>query len=129
VGASCETAYYSGLEKNIRWDHDVYQTLIFDPPLEINLGLSLGYSFGPCVVYAGPLLHFGYTSVDVRTHEFGEDWDVEEEIDVLTIRDKAGWGAFMGWQMPLGEDGWAIQLEGAVLNGGFGAAIGFFKAL
>jgi hypothetical protein len=129
IGVSVEAAWYSGLEKDIRWDYDVYQTLLFDPPLEINAGLSLGCNLDPCVLYAGALLHFGYTRADVRTHECGPGWDVEEDIDALTIRDKAGFGAFVGWQIPLGEDGWQLQLEGAVLRGGFGAAIGIFKTL
>jgi hypothetical protein len=29
--------------------------------------------------------------------------------------------------MPLGENGWHLQIEGAVLYGGFGGAIGFYK--
>jgi len=129
IGVSLETAWYSGLEKDIRWDYDVYQTLIFDPTLEFNAGVSLGCRLGVGILYGGPLVHFAYTSVDVRTHEFGPDWDVEEEIDVLTIRDKGGLGAFLGWCMPLGDAGWHCQLEGAALNGGFGIGVGFFRRL
>src|SRR5207244_11499040 len=126
-GASLEAALQCGLERDIRWDYHVYQTLRFDAPVEFNLGLSLGYDLGPGILYAGPLLHYAYTSADVRTHEFGPGWGIEDHIDMLTVRDKAGWGGFLGWQMPLGDDGWNLQLEGAVLHNGFGVGIGFFK--
>jgi len=129
LGGSCEVGMYSGIEKNIRWDYNVYQTLLIDPPIEINLGLSFGCELGGTVLYAGPLLHFGYTSVDIHTHKFGRNWEVEDEVNALTIRDKAGIGAFAGWQVPLGENGWQLQLEGAVLKGGFGIGVGIFRTL
>lgn len=128
VGASLEAAWFPGLRKAIRWDHDVYQELYFDSTIEINTGLSLGYPLGRSVVYCGPSLHFAYTRVDVRTHEFGPDWEIEDSIDALTIRDKAGWGGFLGWYTPLGENGWHLQLEGAGMSGGFQGAIGFFRS-
>src|SRR5262249_51689903 len=106
LGGSFEAALYSWMENSIRWSHDTYQTLRFDSPVEFNLGLSLGYELGLGTLYAGPLLHFAYTTVDVRTNVFGPAWGIEDHIDMLTIRDKAGWGAFLGWQMPLGDDGW-----------------------
>jgi len=80
------------------------------------------------VLYGGPLVHFGYNRVDVRTHEFGPDWDVEDRIDALTIRDKAGCGGFLGWRSPIGENGWHVQFEGAGLRGGFGGALGFYRS-
>jgi hypothetical protein len=128
IGASLEAAWYAGLEKYIRWDYDVYQRLFIDSTVEFNAGLSLGCDLGTGIVYVGPLIHFGYASADVRTHEFGDDWDVEDDIDELNVRDKGGWGAFLGWLMPLSEDGWKLQVELSVLQGGFGGAIGFFKA-
>lgn len=128
IGLSLETALYAGVERDIRWDYNVYQRLFFDPTLEINVGLPIGCDLGAGLLYAGPLLHFGYTTADVRTHEFGPDWDVEDKINELNVRDKAGVGAFLGWRMPLGENGWHLQVEGAVLQGGFGGAIGIYKA-
>jgi hypothetical protein len=127
LGASFEAALYAGMDRSIRWNYNIYQTLRFDPPLEFNLGLSIGRDCGLGTLYFGSLLHYAYTSVDVRTNEFGPNWQVEDHIDALTIRDKAGWGAFVGWQMPLGDDGWNLQLEGSALRGGFGFAISFFK--
>jgi hypothetical protein len=129
IGASLEAAWYAGIEKYIRWDYDVYQRLYIDSTVEFNIGLSLGCDLGVGLLYLGPLIHFGYASGDVRTHEFGPGWDTEDDIDALNVRDKGGLGAFLGWQMPLGEGGWHFQLEGSVLNGGFGGAIAFFKTL
>lgn len=128
LGASLEAAWYSGLRQTIRWDYDVYQELFFDSAVEINAGLSLGCDLGRSVVYVGPLLHFAYTRADVRTHEFGSDWGVEDSIDDQTIRDKAGWGGFLGWRTPIGENGWHAQLEGSVLREGFGGALGLFRS-
>ena len=128
IGGSLEVAWYSGLERNVRWDYDVYQELFFDATVEINAAVSVGYDLGRSVVYGGPLLHFGYNRVDVRTHEFGPDWDIEESIDALTIRDKGGCGGFLGWRAPLGVNGWRLQIEGAGLRGGFGCALGFFRS-
>jgi hypothetical protein len=128
LGGSFEAARYASLEKNIRWNYDVYQTLSADPPIELNLGFSVSRSFGASLLYAGPLLHFGYTKVDVRTHKFGPNWEVEDQVDALTIRDKGGVGGFVGWQWAATDDGWHLLVEGAVLNGGFGGTIGFFKA-
>ena len=128
VGASFEAAVYSSMEKTIRWNFDRYQELHFDPTVEINTGVSVGYSLEQGILYGGPLLHFGYASADVRTHVFGADWTVQDSIDAVTIRDKAGWGWFVGWQRPISEDGWSLQVEGSVLNGGLGGAISCFKA-
>ena len=116
------------MEKYIRWDHDVYQKLFFDPTLEFNVGLPIGCNLGVGVLYFGPSIHFGYVNADVRTHTFGPNWDVEEEINAINVRDKAGLGGFIGWQMPLGASGWSLQAEGTVLQGGFGIAIGFYKS-
>jgi hypothetical protein len=127
IGAALEAAWYPGMQKDIRWDFDVYQRLMFDPTVEFNIGLSVGCNLGAGVLYAGPLVHFAYTGADVITHEFGPGWDVEEDVDALTIRDKGGLGGFLGWRMPLGEGGWGFQVEGAVLYGGFGGAIGIFR--
>ena len=127
LGASLEVAWYNALETNLRWDYDVYQELYFDSTLEFNIGITLGYELGCSIVYGGPLFHFAYTRADVRTHEFGMDWDVEDDIDELTVRDKAGVGAFLGWRTPIGEYGWNLQLEGSALPGGFGGAVGFYK--
>jgi hypothetical protein len=128
IGASLEVAVYSGMEETIRWSFDRYQELHFDRTVEINAGVSIGYFLQRGILYSGPLLHLGYASADVRTHIFGEDWTVEDSIDALTIRDKPGLGWFIGWQRPIGDCGWSLQLEGAVLDGGFGGAISFFKA-
>lgn len=128
IGGSLEVAWYSGLERSVRWDYDVYQELLFDSTVEITAALSVGCDLGRGVVYAGPLVHFGYNRVDVRTHEFGPDWDVEESIDALTIRDKEGCGGFLGLRAPLGQNGWHVQLEGAGLRGGFAGALGFFRS-
>ncbi|OHB80777.1 MAG: hypothetical protein A2V98_04545 [Planctomycetes bacterium RBG_16_64_12] len=127
IGGSLEAAWYSGLERNVRWNYDAYQELFFDSTVEITAALTVGYDLGRSVVYGGPLLHFGYNRVDVRTHEFGPDWDIEDSIDALTIRDKGGWGGFFGWRTSIGENGWHLQLEGAGLRGGFAGALGFFR--
>ena len=128
LGGSFEAAWYAGLERYIRWDYDAYQQLYVDPTVEFNAGLSLAYDFGFGTFYWGPLVHFGYTNADVRTHEFGPNWDVEEEINALNVRDKAGFGGLFGWQMPLGGGGWNLQIEGSVLSGGFGIGVGFFHS-
>lgn len=128
IGGSFEAAWYSGLERSVRWDYYVYQELLFDSTVELTAALPVGYDLGRGVVYGGPLVHFGYTRVDVRTHEFGPDWDVEESIDEVTIRDKCGCGGFFGWRTPLGHNGWQLQLEGTGLVGGFGGALGFFRS-
>jgi hypothetical protein len=128
IGASLEAAWYSGLKQTIRWNYDVYQELFFDSTVEINSGLSVGCQLGMSILYGGPLVHFAYTRADVRTHKFGPDWDVEDSIDDRTIRDKAGWGGFLGWQAPLGDNGWHVQFEGSALRDGFGGAIGFFRS-
>jgi len=128
VGGSLEAAWYPGLERDIRWNYDTYQELYFDSTVEITAALSVGYDFGQSVVYGGPLVHFGYTRLDVRTHEFGPDWEVEDRVDALTIRDKGGCGGFLGWRTPLGENGWHLQLEGAGLRGGFAGAVGFYRS-
>jgi hypothetical protein len=128
IGLSLEAAVYSGMEETVRWSFDRYQELLFDPTVEINAGLSIGYCLERGIVYSGPLLHLGYARADVRTHIFGPNWTVEDSIDAVTIRDKPGWGWFLGWQRPIGECGWNLQLEGSVLNEGFGGAISCFKA-
>jgi hypothetical protein len=128
IGISLEVAVYSGMEKTVRWTHDTYEELHFDPTVEINAGISVGYHLDHGVLYAGPLIHFGYAMADVRTHTFGDEWNIRDHIDGLTVRDKPGMGGFLGWQCPIGECGWAIQLEGSVLRGGFGGAISFFRA-
>ena len=61
------------------------------------------------------------------TDEFGPEWEVEDHIDNRTIREKAGSG-FLGWQAPLGENAWHLQLEAAGLRGRFGGALGFFRS-
>jgi hypothetical protein len=127
IGIALEVAVYSGMEENVRWMYDTYQELRFDPTVEINGGISVGYQFSQSILYAGPLIHFGYTMVDVRTHTFGPDWNIRDEIDALTIRDKGGIGCFVGWQRPIGANGWYVQLEGSVLRGGFGGALSCFK--
>jgi hypothetical protein len=128
IGGSLEAACYSGQERNVRWNYDVYQELHFDSTVEITAALSVGYDLGWSVIYGGPLVHFGYSRVDVRTHEFGPDWDIEDSIDALTIRDKGGCGGFLGWRTPIGQNGWHLQLEGAGLRGGFAGAAGFFRS-
>jgi hypothetical protein len=128
IGVSLEVAVYSGMDETIRWTYNTYQELHFDPTVEINAGISLGYKLANGMLYGGPLLHFGYSSADVRTHVFGPDWSIQDSIDAVTIRDKPGWGCFVGWQRPIGDDGWNLQLEGSALNGGFGGAISCFKA-
>jgi len=128
VGGSIEAAWYAAFEKNVRWDYDVYQELLFDSTVEITAALSVGCDLGRSVLYAGPLVHFGYNRVDVRTHEFGADWDVEDSVDALTIRDKGGCGGFVGWRAPIGRNGWHIQLEGAGVTGGCAGALGFFRS-
>lgn len=127
IGASLEGAWYSAAKHTIRWTYDCYQELYFDSTVEITAGLPVGYNLGRGVVYAGPLLHFAYTRADVRTHEFGPEWEIEDHIDDRTIRDKAGWGAFLGWQTPIGENGWHLQLEGCALRDGVGGALSFFR--
>jgi len=127
IGGSLEAAWYSSQERNIRWDYNVYQELLFDATTEINAALSVGYELGRGVFYAGPLVHWAYTRVDVRTHTFGPDWDVEDSIDALTIRDKNGVGGFFGWRTPIGQRGWHLQLEGAGLRGGLAGALGFYR--
>ncbi len=128
VGGSLEAGWYSGLERSIRWNYDAYQELLFDPTVEINAALSVGYDLGRGVVYGGPLLHFAYNRVDVRTHKFGPNWEIEDSVNALTIRDKGGWGGLVGWRTPIGENGWQLQLEGAGLCGGFAGAVGFFRS-
>lgn len=128
VGGSLEAAWYSGMDSVIRWNYDVYQELLFDPTVEITAALSVGYDLGRGVLYGGPLLHFGYNRVDVRTHEFGPDWDVEDSVNALTIRDKGGWGGFFGWRTPIGQNGWHLQVEGAGLRGGLAGALGFYRS-
>jgi hypothetical protein len=128
IGSSLEVAWYSGLERSVRWSYDVYQELLFDSTVEINAAVSFGCCLGRSIVYGGPLLHFGYGRVDVRTHEFGPDWDIEESIDALTIRDKGGCGGFLGWRTPLGRNGWHLQLEAAGLRGGVAGALGFYRS-
>jgi hypothetical protein len=128
IGGSLEVAWYSGMDRVIRWKHDVYQDLFFDPTVEITAALPVGYDLGRSVLYGGPLLHFGYTGVDVRTHEFGPDWDIEESVEALTIRDKGGFGGFFGWRTPIGGHGWHLQVEGAGLRGGFAGGLGFFRS-
>ncbi len=118
VGGSLEVAWYSGLERAVRWDYDVYQELLFDSTVEITAALSVGCNLGRSVLYGGPLVHFGYNRVDVRTHEFGADWDVEDSVDALTIRDKGGCGGFFGWRAPIGRNGWHLQLEGPACPAG-----------
>ncbi|NLS91829.1 MAG: hypothetical protein GXX96_06570 [Planctomycetaceae bacterium] len=127
VGGSFEGGWYSGMRRYIRWNYDAYQELLFDPTFEMTAALPVGRDVGRGVVYGGPLLHFGYNRLNVRTHEFGPDWDIEEDIHALTIRDKGGCGGFLGWRTPLGENGWNLQLEAAGLRGGFGGAIGFYR--
>jgi hypothetical protein len=127
LGASAEFASYAGQERAIRWDHDIYQELHFESVFEMNFGLSIGCQVGQTMLYGGPLLHFGYTTVDVRTHEFGDDWEVEDSIQAETIRDKAGLGAFFGLDRGLGEAGWRLQLEGAGLRNGLGGALGIYR--
>ena len=127
IGASLEAALYSSLEKTIRWKHDVYQELSFGPMLELNGGLTLGRYLGDGVVYGGPLIHFGYARADVRTHKFGKNWEIEDSIAELTVRDKAGFGGLLGWQMPIGRYRWKLQLELTAVRGGFGGAISFFN--
>jgi hypothetical protein len=128
IGGSLEAAWYSGMDRIIRWNYDVYQELFFDSTVEITAALSVGYDLGRSVLYGGPLLHFGYNRVDVRTHEFGPDWDIEETIDAFVIRDKGGCGGFLGWRTPIGENGWHLQIEGAGLRGGLAGALGFFRS-
>jgi hypothetical protein len=128
IGVSLEVALYSGMEETVRWNYDTYQELHFDPTVEINAGLSVGYSFGSSILYAGPLLHLGYMSADARTHVFGPDWSVQDSVNSVTIRDKPGWGCFIGWQRAFADGDWNIQLEGSVLSGGFGGAISCFKS-
>jgi opacity protein-like surface antigen len=128
IGASLEAAWYASTTKTIRWTWDCYQELYFDSTTEITAALPVGFNLGRGVIYAGPLLHFAYTRADVRTHEFGPDWEIEDHIDDRTIRDKGGWGAFLGWQTPLGENGWHLDLEGSVLRDGVGGALGFYRA-
>lgn len=128
IGGALEVAWYPGFERDVRWDYDVYQELLFESTLEITAALSVGCNVGRSVLYGGPLVHFAYNRVDVRTHEFGPDWDVEESVDALTIRDKAGCGGFLGWRAPIGTNGWHLQLEGAGLTGGFAGALGFFRS-
>ena len=128
IGGSFEATWYSGMDRIIRWDYNVYQELFFDPTVEITAALSVGYALGRSVLYGGPLLHFGYNRADVRTHEFGPDWDIEDSVNALTIRDKAGCGGFLGWRTPIGRQGWHLQFEGAGVRGGFAGALGFFKS-
>jgi hypothetical protein len=127
-GAALEVALYSGMDKTIRWKQDVFQEIRFDPASEINAGLSVGYQIGRSTIYGGPLIHFGYTRADTRTHYFGSNWSVDDEIDALTVRDKASVGSFLGWQTPLGENGWNLLLEGSTISEGFGGAIAFFRS-
>jgi opacity protein-like surface antigen len=128
VGASFEAAWYVAQERDIRWDYDAYQELYFDSTVEFTLAVPVGYEIGRSILYGGPLVHFGYTRVDVRTHEFGPDWEVEDSVDAVTIRDKGGCGGFLGWRTPIGENGWHLQIEGAGLRGGFAGALGFYRA-
>jgi hypothetical protein len=128
IGISLEVAVYSGMEQTIRWTYNTYQELHFDPTVEINGGISIGYNLEQGVLYGGPLIHFGYAMADIRTHTFGSDWAIRDTIDGLTIRDKAGVGCFVGWQRPIGGRGWTLQLEGSVLRGGFGGALSCFWA-
>jgi len=128
VGGSCEAAWYSGMERNIRWNYNAYQELLFDSTFEITAALPVGYDFGRSVVYGGPLLHFGYNRLNVRTHKFDADWEIEDTIHALTIRDKGGCGGFLGWRAPVGENGWHLQLEAAGLRGGVAGSLGFFRS-
>jgi hypothetical protein len=128
IGGSLEAAYYSGMESNVRWNYDAYQELLFDPTVEITAALSVGCDLGRSVIYGGPLLHFGYSRLDLRTHKFGPNWEVEDSVNILTIRDKGGCGGFLGWRTPIGQNGWHLQLEGAGLRGGFAGAAGFFRS-
>lgn len=127
LGASCEAAWYFGFERSVRWNYDAYQELLFDATTEITAAVTVGYDVGQGVFYAGPLVHFGYLRADVRTHEFGPDWDVEESVDALTIRDKGGCGGFFGWRTPIGQNGWHLQIEGAGMRGGCAGALGFYR--
>lgn len=127
IGGSLEIGWYSGMDRYIRWNYNAYQELLFDPTVEITAALPVGCDLGRGVVYGGPLLHFGYSRLNVRTHTFGPDWGVEDSIRALTIRDKGGYGGFLGWRTPIGENGWHLQLEGAGLRGGLAGALGFYK--
>lgn len=96
--------------------------------MEINAGLPFGYTLGRGIIYGGPLLHFGYARADIRTHTVRPNWNIVDSIDALTIRDKAGVGGFLGWQSPIGDNGWHLQFEGSALAGGLGGAIGLYKS-
>lgn len=128
LGASFDTSWYGSAKETIRWTYNVYQELYVDPTVEINAALSIGCDVGRGVVYGGPLLHFAYTRIDVRTHEFGPDWEIEDRIDDRTVRDKGGWGGFVGWRTPLGDNGWHLQLEGTALRDGLGGALSFYRS-
>ncbi len=128
IGGSLEAAWYSRMDRVIRWNYNVYQELFFDPAVEITAALTVGCNIGRGVLYGGPLVHFAYTRVDVRTHEFGPDWEVEDSVNAVTIRDKAGCGGFLGWRTPIGQRGWHLQLEGAGLYRGFAGSLGLFRS-
>lgn len=127
-GAALEAALYSSMDKTVRWKQDVFQEIRFDPTIEITAGLSVGYQIGRSTIYGGPFIHFGYTRADTRTHYFGSSWDVDDKIDALTVRDKASVGSFLGWQTPLGDNGWSLLLEGSTISEGFGGTVAFFKS-
>lgn len=127
VGGSVEAAWHCGMDRFVRWNYNVYQELLFDPAFEITAAFPVGCDLGRTVLYGGPLLHFGYSRLNVRTHTFDADWEVEDTIHALTLRDKAGVGGFLGWRAPLGEKGWHLQLEAAGLRGGFAGALGFYR--
>lgn len=123
LGGSLEAARYAAQERAIRWSYDIYQELHFDSTLEFNFGLSIGWRIGQqSTLYGGPLLHMAYTNVDVRTNEFGPDWEIEDTLEAITLRDKAGVGGFFGWSSPLGGSAWTVQLEGYALARGLGGA-------
>ena len=127
IGGSAEAAWYCGMDRFVRWNYDVYQELLFDSTFELTAALPIGCDLGRGVVYGGPLLHFGYSRLNVRTHKFDVNWEVEDTIHALTIRDKGGCGGFLGWRTPLGENGWHLQLEAAGLRGGFAGALAFYR--
>lgn len=127
IGGSLEAGWYSGMQRCIRWNYDAYQELLFDPTFEITAAVPVAFDVGRGEIYGGPLLHFGYNRLNLRTHKFDADWEIEDTVHALTIRDKAGCGGFFGWRTPLGDNGWHLQLEATGLKGGFGGAVGFYR--